>query len=91
MIYQVQKNANQLTEKTLENLISLIFIYLISLNVLRILKLGSTPLKMCKKLLAKARNLQGNYGQMDLVAFPMLESGKVISEILSEAFLLKET
>ena len=46
---------------------------------------------MCKKLFAKARNLQGNYGQMDLVAFPMLKSGKVISEILSEAFMLKET
>ena len=46
---------------------------------------------MCKKLFAKARNLQGDYGQMDLVAFPMLKSGKVISEILSEAFMLKET
>ena len=90
MIYQVQNNANQLTEKTLENLIAIIALYLIPLNVPRILKLGTALLKTCKELFANAEKVQGNDDQIDLVAFLMLKSGKVISEVLSETFLLKE-
>lgn len=90
MIYQVQNNANQLTEKTLENLIAIISLYLIPLNVSRILKLGTALLKTCKELFANVEKVQGNDDQIDLVAFLMLKSGKVISEVLSETFLLKE-